>query len=238
MSVGDGSIVRMGDPVEMSDESIRRGLANTETNTDHFRRVCAEPERERQQIVEHVDHSDGLVDDLAWPAAHELYRAGLISAGELHATGSPGLLPRGWYYHYVDGIGSCPTRVWGADEHGDEPKVAELYAQGYRWITVFSDATGASGDWTFIHTQTFAAAAMTENPLDEQWALDELAHMGYLPNDLPAGIRMHRPATVADMLPAEGWYPDPTGRFQHRWWDGRAWAAVVSYGGRTLSDPL
>lgn len=36
-----------------------------------------------------------------------------------------------------------------------------------------------------------------------------------------------------------GWFPDPTGRFRLRWYDGSAWAEhVVSADGRTVPDPL
>jgi hypothetical protein len=34
-----------------------------------------------------------------------------------------------------------------------------------------------------------------------------------------------------------GWYPDPTGRFELRWFDG-GWTAHVSSGGRPGSDPV
>lgn len=34
------------------------------------------------------------------------------------------------------------------------------------------------------------------------------------------------------------WYPDPTGRHQHRYWDGAAWTANVADSGQTSSDPL
>ncbi len=34
----------------------------------------------------------------------------------------------------------------------------------------------------------------------------------------------------------QGWYPDPTGRHQHRWWTGRAWAAAVADDGVQSSD--
>jgi uncharacterized protein YxjI len=34
------------------------------------------------------------------------------------------------------------------------------------------------------------------------------------------------------------WYPDPTGRHQHRYWDGRAWTDHVSDNGVTGTDPV
>jgi hypothetical protein len=36
---------------------------------------------------------------------------------------------------------------------------------------------------------------------------------------------------------APGWYPDPSGRWQVRWWDGAAWSDHVAAGGRRASDP-
>jgi hypothetical protein len=35
-----------------------------------------------------------------------------------------------------------------------------------------------------------------------------------------------------------GWFPDPTGRHDHRWWDGVAWTAHVADAGVAGRDPL
>ena len=35
-----------------------------------------------------------------------------------------------------------------------------------------------------------------------------------------------------------GWWPDPFGRHEVRWWDGRAWTADVSDGGVRSVDPV
>jgi len=37
---------------------------------------------------------------------------------------------------------------------------------------------------------------------------------------------------------APGWFPDPTGRHDHRWWDGAAWTAHVADGGVAAIDAL
>lgn len=37
--------------------------------------------------------------------------------------------------------------------------------------------------------------------------------------------------------PASGWYRDPFGRYEVRYWDGRAWTAHVATGGQTSTDP-
>ena len=33
------------------------------------------------------------------------------------------------------------------------------------------------------------------------------------------------------------WHPDPSGRFEYRWWDGQRWTSSVSRGGVQLEDP-
>jgi len=41
------------------------------------------------------------------------------------------------------------------DELPADEAMANLYAQGNRWVVVFSDATGPRGDRTFIHIDSF-----------------------------------------------------------------------------------
>jgi hypothetical protein len=41
----------------------------------------------------------------------------------------------------------------------------------------------------------------------------------------------------SDSTPAR-WAPDPTGRFEQRWWDGATWTATVATGGQPSIDPL
>jgi hypothetical protein len=45
-------------------------------------------------------------------------------------------------------------------------------------------------------------------------------------------------ANAAVAAPAAGWFPDPAGRFDHRWWDGTRWTETVSRGGSTTIDPI
>lgn len=35
-----------------------------------------------------------------------------------------------------------------------------------------------------------------------------------------------------------GWHPDPTGRYEYRWFNGRDWTGDVASGGQRLVDPL
>ena len=42
--------------------------------------------------------------------------------------------------------------------------------------------------------------------------------------------------TAAPQVPA-GWYADPAGRFELRYWDGGAWTEHVSRAGQQYTDP-
>jgi hypothetical protein len=52
-----------------------------------------------------------------------------------------------------------------------------------------------------------------------------------------AGEPAHPPVPSPGAPPAD-WYPDPTGRHQHRYWDGARWTAWVADAGVTGRDPL
>jgi hypothetical protein len=43
-------------------------------------------------------------------------------------------------------------------------------------------------------------------------------------------------AAPLSVTPA-GWYPDPSGRFEMRYWDGTAWTEHVARGGQQYTDP-
>lgn len=95
--------------------------------------------------------------------------------------------------------------------------------------------------------RSFAAAAMTENEQSaEEAALEEIAAMGFNPDDLPEDVFMTpRRAATASALPTPrptapqpGWYPDPARRFHHRWWDGQRWTPTTATSGHTYTDPI
>jgi hypothetical protein len=46
------------------------------------------------------------------------------------------------------------------------------------------------------------------------------------------------PVVAARSGPAPSWHPDPTGRHEHRFWDGEAWSEHVSDAGQIATDPL
>ncbi len=46
------------------------------------------------------------------------------------------------------------------------------------------------------------------------------------------------PSTPEPVTPGPSWFPDPTGRFEHRWWTGQAWTGDVATRGVAGFDPL
>ena len=47
-----------------------------------------------------------------------------------------------------------------------------------------------------------------------------------------------RPIFPPPPLLDEGWYPDPTGRYEARYWDGQKWTKHVSHYGAVGTDPV
>jgi DNA polymerase III epsilon subunit-like protein/BRCT domain type II-containing protein len=45
-------------------------------------------------------------------------------------------------------------------------------------------------------------------------------------------------APLEPSLPPPAWHPDPTGRFQYRYWDGARWGPYVATDGQTYLDPV
>lgn len=54
------------------------------------------------------------------------------------------------------------------------------------------------------------------------------------PTPAPAPAPTPAPAPAA----AAGWYPDPSGRFEHRWHDGQNWTSNVATQGQQYDDPV
>ncbi len=47
-----------------------------------------------------------------------------------------------------------------------------------------------------------------------------------------------RPKLLPKPSPPSGWYPDPTGRLDERWWDGASWTAQARRGSNVVQDPI
>ena len=90
-------------------------------------------------------------------------------------------------------------------------------------------ATGAPSDAATTATAATAAVAATAaaTPVVDAPAPEPMAAAA------PAAAPAPAPA---DAVPA-GWYPDPSSRFELRYWDGTRWTEHVSRGGQQSTDP-
>jgi len=96
-------------------------------------------------------------------------------------------------------------------------------------------ATGASSDAATTATAATAAVAATAA------ATPVVDAPAPAPAPAPAAEPMAAAAPApapapADAVPA-GWYPDPSSRFELRYWDGTRWTEHVSRGGQQSTDP-
>lgn len=124
-------------------------------------------------------------------------------------TGSP---PAGWY---TDPTGLHRARFWDGI----------AWTEQVRDDVVGPDPSPAAGTRP---DPPAAVAGVAE-------AVAALAHVGVSAAQVGAG---HQGGDPAPGLPGPGWYPDPAGRFQARYWDGAWWTHRVASRGVEAVDPL
>ena len=91
-------------------------------------------------------------------------------------------------------------------------------------IEVPSDAVEEPAGWA-------AAPEETDTPAEE--SVEDLAAQVVEPEPVPV---VEEPAPAESTVPA-GWYADPSGRYELRYWDGTAWTEHVSRAGQQFTDP-
>lgn len=90
----------------------------------------------------------------------------------------------------------------------------------------------------------WAVAPESETPAAADDSIAGLAaQVGTDPTPEPAVAEPVIPAAAPEPAPAAepavpaGWYADPSGRFELRYWDGAAWTEHVSRAGQQFTDP-
>ena len=107
---------------------------------------------------------------------------------------------------------------------GDLVKVAQdLVDNNMKWFVASTLLTGVAAILGAVTLRTLVVRQ------DSYAARFELDHATNVPAYLSSAAPPPTPA---------GWFPDPAGRFDHRWWDGARWTETVSRGGSTMTDPL
>jgi hypothetical protein len=78
----------------------------------------------------------------------------------------------------------------------------------------------------------------TETPVEEA-SIAELAAQVSEPESEPEPVAepAAESAQAAESAVPAGWYADPSGRFELRYWDGTAWTEHVSRAGQQFTDP-
>ena len=103
---------------------------------------------------------------------------------------------------------------------------------------------GGSADSTTVAAAT-ATAAVAASPAAEPSVASEpamsdtapVADTAAAPAADPAPVATAAPAPASDDAVPAGWYPDPSGRFELRYWDGSRWTEHVSRAGQQYTDP-
>lgn len=85
----------------------------------------------------------------------------------------------------------------------------------------FDERYGIRGTWT-RRVRVAGAEAIDPVPPDAGAAVDA------------ADASAHR----RDDAPGAAWQPDPTGRFEQRWWNGTSWTRQVRHGAATATDVI
>jgi hypothetical protein len=76
----------------------------------------------------------------------------------------------------------------------------------------------------------------TETP-GEEASIAELAAQVSEPEPEPVAEPVAESAPAVESAVPAGWYADPSGRFELRYWDGTAWTEHVSRAGQQFTDP-
>ncbi len=66
---------------------------------------------------------------------------------------------------------------------------------------------------------------------------DDDGRLGRHDDELHAPEQAAEPASAPAATVPAGWYADPSGRFELRYWDGSQWTEHVARGGQQYTDP-
>ena len=130
---------------------------------------------------------------------------------------------------------------------GEATSLTELLnARSAEGWTVVSIVPAAQSIVAYLSRQSGSASTATAAAVTLSASLTpEPASASATPSPSPSVSPSPTAATpttpVVDASPApavpSGWYADPSGRFEIRYWDGESWTEHVSRGGQQSTDP-
>ncbi len=121
--------------------------------------------------------------------------------------------------------------------------MTERSAQGWEILQIVSTGTQVTAfvrraaiAGTVNNTATATAPTPTSNPTPTSpTPISQPAATAASSN--PVTATTSTSSSVGDAVAPAAWYPDPSGRYELRYWNGSAWTEHVSRNGQQFTDP-
>jgi len=121
--------------------------------------------------------------------------------------------------------------------------MTERSAQGWEILQIVSTGTQVTAfvrraaiAGTVNNTATATAPTPTSNPTPTSpTPISQPAATAASSNPITATTSTS--SSVGDAVAPAAWYPDPSGRYELRYWNGSAWTEHVSRNGQQFTDP-
>jgi Protein of unknown function (DUF2510) len=248
----DSAVAAVAPVAESDDAGI--GYAGEPTTLDHGTTeepaaadVTAEPPVPAQswETVDVADSGFVVADDATaiTPTLPEESVAPVAEAAPTYATESSGEAaaavvatgePVGWGAS-ADAVADAAAHA--GSEVGGQVEAGASAATGGVADTVGGYATGASDVLGGVGEQTGAVVGGMADTATSAGSSDAgVGAVGAATEQTPAAETVVEAVPESSGVPA-GWYADPSGRFELRYWDGNAWTEHVSRAGQQYTDP-
>ena len=131
-----------------------------------------------------------------------------------------------WWAAYLAGVLGYVLLVLDVLAGGLDASAAKPWFSAVRGVQAVGALLGAWIVWEITLRQ---ARLQERDPAPTRDQLQGAAVRGAAPYEVVRG---------PDGMPVAGWYPDPNGVYQHRYWDGRGWTEHVSTNGVSGTAPV
>jgi Domain of unknown function (DUF4328)/Protein of unknown function (DUF2510) len=164
--------------------------------------------------------------------------------GKIRPRYTPGWSIGGWFIPFANL--AIPLRIFQDLWQGADPDT-----NGYRDWHGLRRSGLVSLWWTaYLIGNVVSFTSTGSQTLDDIRAADQRAAVGFAITGIAALLAIFVVRSVTDRQDTArgaprtsraadaGWYADPTGRFDHRYWNGSMWTLHASRAGATVIDPL
>jgi hypothetical protein len=140
----------------------------------------------------------------------------------------------GWSVVSIVSTGGDVTAFLSRDSSGQAAAEPES-------VTPLAVAGAAEADPMASYEPMVPESPTATEPVAEPsgWAVAPESSSTTTADPAPAATSTYAPTVAAAATPAvpAGWYADPAGRFELRYWDGGTWTEHVSRAGQQFTDP-